>query len=430
MDLEDELDLEWFCPEPFTNIFTDTTGAYKSCCASKDMGYGITTKDTTPKEALNCAKAKRMRKAFLENDKEYLKDPCSVCIKQEQTGMKSHRQFYLDRFKQKSEESDFVHKALDMVKFVKEVRKDPDKDIDPPFYHSMEFLAGGGNYCNLRCAMCAASCSSSYSKESYDLKEDQGLWHKATFGKHKYQPPLDKRIDKEMDQILPKLQEIKLTGGEPLAIPWNYKMLKRSVELGAAQGQILRIITNGTMTPTNFNTNIFQLIPDFKKVYINVSIEAWGEKNNYIRYPSDFNVILDNANRFAENFNTEVTFCSTVNALNIGFMDEMITGARYANEKFLKSVGTSYVTADNQTAMNVASVPYEIREQYLDRYYSMDVDLAKLMMPYIELLQEENFNEKQCSILMKRMYDRDIYRGTNLLEYWPEWEPYYENLLR
>jgi MoaA/NifB/PqqE/SkfB family radical SAM enzyme len=426
MDLEEETGIKWFCPEPYANIMTDTTGSYKPCCASVGDGYEVTTKTHSPIEAMNSPKAKEFRKAFIDGK---IPDACSTCVKQEQNNIKSHRQWYIDRYKQGSDDefgSEFGFQAQKIADLAHQVKQDPNADIKPEWFHSMEHTAAGGNYCNLKCAMCAASCSSSFAKESYELNEMQGVDHFMKFGKHKYQPEVNDSVHKEMEYILPRLGEIKLTGGEPLAIPYNYDLLQKAIDIGCADQQILRIITNGTLNASIKGKSIFDLIPHFRKVIFNISIESWGKRNDYIRYPSDFNTVLSNASRYADDFvNTDVTFVSTINALNIGHIDEMYTKAKQHGSDFLDSVAVSYVVHDHPTGMNIAAVPDDIKEQYLDHYYNLPYETAKRIQSYIKLLEETEHNPRTTKILMNRMKNRDQLRSTNLLELWPEWEPYY-----
>ena len=59
-DFTEETGIEWFCPEPYGNIYTETTGEYKACCTGAEF-YEVTTDTHTPIEAMNCAKAKELR---------------------------------------------------------------------------------------------------------------------------------------------------------------------------------------------------------------------------------------------------------------------------------------------------------------------------------------------------------------------------------
>ncbi len=422
-DFIEETGIEWFCPEPYGNIYTETTGEYKSCCTGAEW-YGVTTDTHTPIEAMNCTKAKELRNAFIKKDQKILSSHCQMCQVQEKNGIKSSRQFSMEHYIGKQQAFDSV------VNIALEVKKDPKKKISPEYFHSMEHLNGGGNFCNLKCLMCHPYKSSSFASEALQLGEDI---HFFNITKPLIKPTANERVNEEIENyILERLEEIKFTGGEPLQIPYTYTLLDKAVELKCSYNQQLRIITNGTIIPKIKNKNIFDYIPHFKYVTFNISMEAWGKRNNYIRYPSNFDEILDNANQLANSFpNVSVSFVSTINSLNIGYVDDFFTYPTIVNKKFRSPVMSSYVLkwedlkTDSYHGMNISSLPYDIREKYLNRFYTLESDMALKIRPYIAILENRDHNMDDTKILISRLKKRDKLRKTNLLELWPEWEKYY-----
>jgi hypothetical protein len=320
-----------------------------------------------------------------------------------------------------------------VVQLTKEVKKDPEKNIKPEHFHSMEHLAGGGNFCNLKCLMCHPYKSSSFASESLKLGENIEIF---TITKPLIKPTANKKVNDEIQgYVLERLNEIKLTGGEPFMIPYTYELLEKAVQLKSSYNQYLRITTNGTNIPKIKGKDIFDYIPHFKWVTFNISIEAWGSRNNYIRYPSNFDEILQNANLLANSFpNVSVTFVSTINSLNIGYVDEYFTYPPIVNKKFRQPVMVSYVLKwegeiglkdTSYHGMNMSSLPYDIREQYLNKFYNLDFDLASKIRPYIKILENRDHNMDDTKILMSRLKKRDKLRNTNLLDMWPEWKKYY-----
>jgi organic radical activating enzyme len=422
-DFVDETGIEWFCPEPYGNIYTETTGEYKACCSGADF-YDVKTDTHTPIEAMNCNTAKELRSAFVTKNKKILNEHCKMCIVQEKSGIKSSRQYSMEHYINNTPAFDSV------VKIAKQVKEDPKIDIKPEYFHTMEHLAGGGNFCNLKCLMCHPYKSSSFASEALELGEDINVFN---ITKPLIKPPTNKKVNDEIQgYILERLDEIKFTGGEPLMIPYNYELLEKAVDLKTSYKQNLRIITNGTNIPKMKGKDIFDYIPHFKYVTFNISIEAWGVRNNYIRYPSDFNKILDNANELANTFsNVSVSFASTINSLNIGYVDNFFRYSPLVNKKFRQPVMSSYVLKweDFDTnvyhGMNISSLPYDIREIYLNRYFTLESDIAIKMKPYIKILENRDHNMEDTKILISRLKKRDKLRNTNLLEMWPEWEKYY-----
>ena len=157
-----------------------------------------------------------------------------------------------------------------------------------------------------------------------------------------------------------------MVGGETLAIKLNYDLIQRVVDLGLAGDMNMMVTTNATLTPKFNGKDIFDYIPLFKSVQINVSIECWGERNNYIRYGSDWDVVLNNAHRFAENAN--VLFATTVNSLNIGHQLDIALNTeelQKENPNFLHFACGSLVFGPGEIYTPVA-VPLDIRERHVD----------------------------------------------------------------
>ena len=71
-------------------------------------------------------------------------------------------------------------------------------------------------------------------------------------------------------------------------------MMQRTIDLGVSKNIVLKITTNGTLTPKFDGKDIFHYIPYFRGCSMTVSIEFWGERNNYLRFPSKWDVIINN----------------------------------------------------------------------------------------------------------------------------------------
>ena len=86
------------------------------------------------------------------------------------------------------------------------------------------------------------------------------------------------------------IQELYFEGGEPLLIPEHYKILEFLVEEGLARQVNLRYNSNGLELPDK----LFKLWDHFKEVRFNFSIDAYAERNDYIRYPSKWSDVEKN----------------------------------------------------------------------------------------------------------------------------------------
>lgn len=384
---------KWICPEPFTNIQASTSGSYKPCCVmteTPDMAKYVNERYTIEKysimEHYNSDYMQRLRNAMRnENDDEYVNVMCKNCKIKENNGVRSHRQWYIDRFKT---ESEFKHKKKELEDIIANNKQ-------PTFFHSIELDALGGNYCNLSCHMCSGSHSSKYLSEEIQLKEtyrDKAL----------ILPEVNEKVWEELPIILENLCELKLVGGEPLISKNTYKLMQM---VPHPENTILRIITNGTHNPDRF----IEFAKKFKEVIINLSIEGVGEVNDYIRYPSDWNEIL--ANRIKLTRVGRVILVSTINALNINKL--------YQIPKMGFEYTMSSLVTNNFYSLN--SIPNDIKDKYLNELYQHK------MIDLIKLLESSKFNENDMWNMVRHIKRRDNLRQTNLLSIWPEWKEYYEN---
>ena len=166
-----------------------------------------------------------------------------------------------------------------------------------------------------------------------------------------------------------------------------------------------------------------------------VSIEFWGKKNDYIRFPSKWEVILENARKFADCPRTIVMFASTVNALTIGYLPEIADGVyelrkEYESDDMWNWASGSLVWGDgNQYA--VTSIPLDIRELYMNNYFECGDFMKEQFTTWEKLynyLQDMPFDEELHKEMMTDIQLRDKHRGTCLTDIFPEWKPYYEKL--
>ena len=399
-------DYHWICPEPFTNVFTTTLGVQTPCCImydNKDMLKFFSEKELyhsaqneSHYEFWNSEVMTRLRKAMKDGgDDEFLNVMCELCKTQENAGNSSHRQFYISRF---VDNDSYAHKKEDLEKVI-------DSGEYPSFHHSAEINHIGGNVCNLACNMCRGVSSSTYDKESIKVGEKKE--RETTLVKTK------NKFDEDLEEILNKTVELKFTGGEPLIGTKVYDMMAM---IKNPEEKRIRLITNATKSVDRF----IEESKKFKSTTVNVSVEAIGEFNSYIRYPSDWNTILNNIEKFIYHApHVKLYITPTINAINAGriyeicdfFGDDILTNGSYVGDIFY----------------SINSVPDDIKEIYLNKLYGYGK--YKLVKTVIKYLENSEYNEYDMYAMLSHIKRRDRHRKTNLLEHVPEWEKYYENCI-
>lgn len=421
---------EWICSEPFTSITTRTTGTYVPCCVltlhatsniarNKDLlaqlgmevdestylsaaidsilpAISDTTFDKTP--FITSTPALILKKALIENDRELLDQLCRTCVRQEKAGVKSHRMHYLDQFKE-PEAKEMLERAIHNY-------------TEPPEqYQSVDLTAVVGNVCNLACSMCHEASSSKYASEVIKLKEVP--LHRAIVR----QEPSESFLNHLHNDVLPNTKVLKVTGGEPL-MSKHYLSVLSNLSPEVKKNISLKITTNLTKDPTEY----LRVVAPFKDVDVLVSVEGAGEVQEYIRYPSKWAAIVDNVRMLKSSRNIgDITFATTVNALNIGYNHQVCQAAEELG------IGVTFGSVVTNNFYSIDSIPPEIQDRYLNTLYQHG-RRYKVIHQLIRLLEQAEYKENEMWDMLKHIKRRDDLRKRNLLDVFPEWEPYYSQL--
>ena len=268
-----------FCIMPFVHSFV-TPNIISPCCA-----YTGNIKLNSKEQYWNSDQLKNIQKNMLDNVRDA---GCTICWKKEDRGYSSLRQH-----------SNQIYK--DHVADIKQNKK-----AEHPFYIDLRL----GNLCNLKCRMCISDWSSQIAGEILDNPNEEWI-----------DTPTQKVIELDddtwelLDQWLPHVRRVFMTGGEPTIIKRNLDYINKIVASGRSKDVELIFTTNAT----NINKQFIEVSEKFKSVSFNVSVDAIGLLANYIRYPSDWATIKNNL----ENIKHGVSFNTTIQWLNMTRLNEI-----------------------------------------------------------------------------------------------------------
>jgi radical SAM protein with 4Fe4S-binding SPASM domain len=137
------------------------------------------------------------------------------------------------------------------------------------------------NTCNFKCVYCNPQQSSL-------IAQEQNI-------------PVNKLDSTNIDKIISmivknqhELKEIYLSGGEPLLIKHNFKLLSQI----SNKDVLIRI--NSNISVANEKNLVFSELKKFKNVLWTISADTMGEKFNYIRSGGDWNVFIKNLNNITK----------------------------------------------------------------------------------------------------------------------------------
>jgi pyruvate-formate lyase-activating enzyme len=248
---------------------------------------------------------------------------CQPCISNEQQGLTSTRQDAL--------------------------RDWPEYRIQAP--DRVEYLdLRYNNLCNFACRTCEPSYSSSIERE---LENNTSL--------KKYFNPINKLdystiVNKDLHPHYQSLQRLNLTGGEPLLIKENLIILEELIAVDKNDIDLL-ITTNASTV----NPKMLALIKQFKNVHWTLSIDGIGATAEYIRYGSNWPVIVKNIQSILE-LKHSVSINTTVSAYSILDISSLV--------KWFKSLKEEYSDQPFEIMFHAVQWPVYLAPQvtpYLDR---------------------------------------------------------------
>ena len=377
-----------FCIMPFVHSFV-TPNIISPCCA-----YTGNIKLNSKEQYWNSDQLKNIQKNMLDNVRD---TGCDICWKKEDRGFSSLRQH-----------SNQIYK--DHVGDIKQNKK-----LEHPFYIDLRL----GNLCNLKCRMCISEWSSQIAGEILDNPNEDWI-----------DTPTQKVIELDddtwelLEQWLPHVRRVFMTGGEPTIIKRNIDYINKIVASGRGKDVELIFTTNAT----NINKQFTEIGKEFKSVSYNVSIDAVGTLARYIRYPSDWDTIENNL----KNIKHGVSFNTTIQWLNMtrlneifdyiencgiefgGIWFQLVTDPHYLDPIYAPRFMKEKCITDIDDFLNR---PFLNAEKYNNILYG---ELKQGLTQTKEFLTKNIDNTQHVDEFLKRMEILDRLRGQSLFDALPE----------
>ena len=410
-----------FCPLPWNHIASHPAGYVTLCCEADHTGLRSASYDITDPtifdgqpsfynlkyhrldNVINSDSFKAVRLQMLDGVEP---GPCQGCYRNEEKGLQSKRTRESRNFPTMTEE------------LARSITKE-DGTIEP----RLEFVELRlGNICNLRCVTCNPLSSSQWRSDYLKLAE------KFDFLKDKYQM-MDKgrfttwpigfadsnvfELDwpesdifwNDLEWLGKDLKVIYINGGEPTLIKKHWEFLRSLVIADRARN----IELNYSINMTNIPHYAYALWAAFKKVRISCSIDAVGDKNTYIRYPTDWGTVVANY-ALLKAAKVEVSITQTISALNYASLDEFA--------EFFKGDYIHYNFVTDPAYYSPAIIPLEYREELHKRYEATLPGYLQVQL--VKAFGGSPTDEKNLEIFKNITNQLDLIRKTQFKETFPE----------
>jgi MoaA/NifB/PqqE/SkfB family radical SAM enzyme len=242
------------------------------------------------------------------------------------------------------------------------------------------------NTCNLKCMMCYPDSSSS-------LMSDYKQWSdKLDFvPKNPVDPKMFNWFDEDfIEQLMnykDSLKYLYINGGEPFIMPLHWKFLERLIEEDVAKNIHISYNTNCTTYDDKFS----EYWKHFKRVTLGLSVDAIGDKNKFIRYPSNWETLNDNVLKFIHNpVLNHINITCSIQWLNAPFLDEFYNWAiPIINQKKRATINQNFIVFPHYLSLNCASTKFkeDLYKHFENSKYKEHI-LSPTMISYLKQKEE------------------------------------------
>lgn len=405
---------ETFCALPFTHLATHTDGSAILCCVAKNE-QRLNLNDQTLQAAWNSDYLRSARLKMLKGEKV---SACTHCYAEEKNGYRSHRvtenRVWKERFGR-----DFV---LDRVRnTLSDGRlKEDIVAIDLRL----------GNTCNLQCVMCRPQDSSRWTAlakkiaETAETSEIRSEWaHKSKINQSRFEWYKDPAFWTDLEAMLPSMREIIVGGGEPMLLEEHRRLVEACVRTGAAKNIQIRYHTNGTL----LDKSLFDLWKEFKLVEVFISLDCWGEKNNYMRYPANWEAISNNLKCLDEDSpeSVKVMLLCSVHLMNMFYLDEYAQWVEDQNFRKVTKGFNGYFhpgVVHYPPYLSIQNYPSELKKVITEKLVAFENRSRKKSNKIQGIINLMNEVDHSSRLNQTRDYIRrlDAERGTSFSNTFPE----------
>ena len=299
---------ETFCPLLFQHLATHPHGGVTHCCVADHRKALSSAKDgesryynlnrDTIADTFNSETFRAARLQVINGKKP---QACLRCYSEEAKGMQSKR---LEEIK------NYPDYTLDVAKLA----TDNEGYILDVQFDFVELRLG--NVCNVACRTCNPASSSKW-RNDYDKLQSTLSFPLTDYNTVEgFRWPERESFWEDLLNHSKNVKTFYINGGEPTLIKQHFKFLERLVDLGRTD---IKLWYNINMT--NMNEEIINIWRKFDHVKISCSIDDLYERNEYIRYPTDWDDVMQNFLRLKqEQFELDVT--QTVSFMNYSTLGE------------------------------------------------------------------------------------------------------------
>ena len=390
-----------FCILPWIHFYSNPDGNVLPCCIGNHRTPLGNVQTQSVIEVWNSTRYKEMRLNMLSGNR--CKE-CNSCYQAEDAGVNSFRQ---------SVNRDYA----EFLNYADETNADGSLDTMKLKYLDIRW----SNICNFKCRGCSSTYSSSWATEDNKTGHNKKVFIFAG----------GENNDTLYDQLKPYISEVKeiyFAGGEPLLMDKHYDILQHLIDTDNTD---IKIRYNTNLSSLYYkNISVIDLWKNFSNIHLNVSLDSWGERAEYIREGTEWDKLVKNIKTVRDNCpHIHFGIAAVISAFNVYTLPEFID---YMLDNDLVD---STTTASFYSLINPS-------------FYSFDILDHDLKIKILEKLSKRKYNNyidsqvnnvikqvesSSTNIELQRQFKHytdyyDSIRNRKFIDTFPELKEFYEDI--
>ena len=368
-----------FCALPWIHFATRPNGDMRLCCSANASGAGadhevglVKTNSgqpanfgrETPMEAWNSDYMKNVRTTMMSGE---VPKSCTKCFEEESKGVVSKRIW---------ETITWHHDDVDIPELIRQTQEDgtvPEK---------LKYLdLRLGHTCNIKCVMCSPHDSSRWLQDHSKLMnklKDPNVTRQMQFDKTQFDNKWHEKSTfwEDIHAQIPNLRQVYFAGGEPLMIKEHKQFIEEILRQGYQDKILLRYNSNGLLV----DEDLIDMWKRFRKVKFAISMDACYERDEYIRYPTDWQTVERNLHMLDNSpDNITTSLATAIQMLNVKHLPDFM---KWKVESGFKKLNFSNVPGGIQmggglvnmhllyipTFLSIQCLPQEDKREVRERY--------------------------------------------------------------
>lgn len=360
-----------FCSHLFLSATVYPGSKWVPCC--KASGTDIKSAPVSSvsyKQYVNSEHIHSVRKSLENKNQDSF---CSACMDVENTGGVSDRMSNNDNWLKIIQDQDLYQPFIDLWD---QTQKTGIRDGSP--WHWYLFL---DNTCQARCVMCDPTFSSSIEKEYARLDLPKIFFAKDQSNDRIVNDP--DAVISEFKIHASQVRVLQLLGGEPTLSSQTLELLEWLIAHDYHKQIFIKINTNGIKIPQHW----IETVAKFYKSQWSVSVDAIGELNRWIRYPTDWNQLNCNLDKLAHT-GSYIMIKTAIHAMNAHYLPELYSWAQERNLRI------SWTFVQDPDAVSLSVLDDYQRQTLIDKYQNHPAFLAEIGQTIISHMQRaQTFNQ-------------------------------------